>query len=70
MAEQASMGRARGASERVHSVALRAIAAAVVLVVFAGLASPVSIDRLEGGALLLYAGGILGCILNAVLRGR
>lgn len=64
------MGRAREASERVYAVALRAIAAAVVLLVFAGLAYLVSIDRLEGGALLLYAGVILGYILNAVWQHR
>lgn len=68
MAEQTSRARTRDISERVYSVALRATAAAVVLLVFAGLAYLVSIDRLEGGALLLYAGVILGYVLNAAWR--
>lgn len=70
MAEGTSRARARDASERVYSVALRATAAVVVLLIFGGLAYLVSIDRLGGGALLLYAGVILGYILNAAWSRR
>lgn len=70
MTEQTHRERARAASERAYSMVLRAIAAIVVLSVFAGLAYLVSIDRLDGGALLLYAGVILGYILNAAWRQR
>jgi hypothetical protein len=68
MAEQTSGGRAREATERGYGVDFRVTAAAVVLVIFVGLAYPVSIDQIEGGALILYAGVILGCALNAALR--
>lgn len=70
MAEQTHRERAVETSERIYAMALRAIAALVVLLVFAGLAYLVSIDRVEGGALLLYAGVILGYILNAVWQRR
>lgn len=65
MAEQTSRSRARETSGRVYSVALRGGAALVVLVIFTGLAYLVSIDQIDGGALLLYAGAILGYILSA-----
>lgn len=51
-------------------MALRGTAAVVVLAIFAGLAYLVSIERIDGGALLLYAGVLLGYILNAAWRGR
>jgi hypothetical protein len=70
MAEQTSRERAQKATERVYNVAWRATAAGVVLVIFAGLAYLVSIDQIEGGALLLYAGVILGYALNAALQRR
>jgi len=65
MAEEPSRSRSRGASERVYAVALRALAALVVLVTFAGLAYLVYEGRIDGGALLLYAGVILGYVLNS-----
>ncbi|MUV89120.1 hypothetical protein GJ629_03720 [Halapricum sp. CBA1109] len=66
MAEQTRRDRARETSSRTYTMALRASAAAVVLVMFAGLAYLVSIDQLDGGALLLYAGVLLGYIMNAI----
>lgn len=65
MAEQTHRGRAVETSQRVYSMALRITGALVVLLVFAGLAYLVGIERIDGGALLLYAGVILGYILNA-----
>ena len=62
--------RARDAGQRVYGVAWRVTAALVVLAIFAGLAYLVSIDRIDGGALLLYAGVLLGYILNAAWRRR
>lgn len=66
MAEVTHTERARETSERVYRMVLRGIAALVVLVIFAGLAYLVSIDRIDGGALLLYAGVLLGFILSGV----
>lgn len=70
MEKQTSSGRARLAGERVYAVALRATAVIVVLLIFAGLAYLVTIGRLDGGALLLYAGVILGYILSAAWQRR
>lgn len=70
MGEQSQRERARNVGGRAYAMALRATAAIVVLVIFAGLAYLVSMDRLDGGALLLYAGVILGYILNAAWRQR
>lgn len=70
MAEQTRRGRAKETSVQMYAIALRIAAAAVVLVIFTGLAYLVSIDRIDGGALLLYAGVILGYILNAAWRRR
>jgi hypothetical protein len=70
MAEQTRRERGREASERIYGIALRATAAVVVLVIFGGLAYLVSIDQIEGGALLLYAGVILGYILTTVWARR
>ena len=70
MAEQTRRDRARETSRRAYALALRAAAAVIVLVIFAGLAYLVAIDRIDGGALLLYAGVILGYILNAAWRRR
>lgn len=66
MAESTHRERALETSERVYAMVLRGIAALVVLVIFAGLAYLVSMDRIDGGALLLYAGVLLGFILSAV----
>lgn len=66
MAEETRRDRGREAGERIYAIALRATAAVVVLVIFAGLAYLVSIDRIDGGALLLYAGVLLGYILTTV----
>jgi len=70
MAEQTSRSRAKGASKRVYSVAIRALAAFVVLLSFAGLAYLVYEGRIDGGALLLYAGVILGYVLNMAWQRR
>ena len=70
MTEQTHRDRARATSERVYSTALRGIAALVVLTIFCGLAYLVAIDKVDGGALLLYAGVLLGYILNAVWSRR
>lgn len=51
-------------------MALRATAAVVVLLIFGGLAYLVSRDQIDGGALLLYAGVILGYILRTAWRDR
>ncbi|MFB6353377.1 MAG: hypothetical protein ABEJ92_04765 [Halobacteriales archaeon] len=55
----------RQAGARLGAVLVRAIAAVVVLVMFGGLAYLVYVGRLDGGALLLYAGVILGYIIHA-----
>lgn len=65
MAEGTSRDRGRTMSRRVYTVTLRATAAVVVLAIFAGLAYLVSEGQVDGGALLLYAGVILGYILSA-----
>lgn len=66
MAEEGSPAdRVRDIGRRLHGLVIRAIAAIVVLVMFAGLAFLVYLDRLDGGALLLYAGVILGYIIHA-----
>lgn len=70
MAEQTHRERVRETSDRVYGMILRVTAVIVVLVIFAGLAYLVSIDQLDGGALLLYAGVLLGYILNAVWNRR
>lgn len=70
MGEQSSRSRALATGERVYDLALRVVGAIIVLVTFVGLAYLVSIDQLDGGALLLYAGVILGFILSAVLQRR
>jgi hypothetical protein len=70
MTERTHRDRARATSERVYSTALRGIAAIVVLTIFVGLAYLVAIDKVDGGALLLYAGVLLGYILNAVWSRR
>ena len=70
MTEQTTRSRAKGASERVYSVAIRALAALVVLLSFAGLAYLVYEGRIDGGALLLYAGVIPGYVLDAAWRRR
>ena len=57
--------RADGVTDRLQSIAARAIAATVVLVIFAGLAVLVYIGRVEAGPLLLYAGVIVGYVLHA-----
>lgn len=57
--------RVRETSEWVDGLVLRGSAAVVVSVIFAGLASLVSIVRIDGGALLRYAGVILEYILSA-----
>ncbi len=68
MADGTHKERAREVSERAYGMVLRGMAALVVLVIFAGLAYLVSIDRIDGGALLLYAGVLLGYILCSVWR--
>lgn len=70
MAQQTRRERGLDASERIYATALRATAAAVVLVIFGGLAYLVSIDQIDGGALLLYAGVLLGYILTNVWNRR
>lgn len=70
MADQSSRSRALETGERVYDLAFRAVAAVIVLVTFAGLAYLVSIDQLDGGALILYAGVILGYILSSVIQRR
>lgn len=68
MAERTHRQRALETGERVYGIVWRWTAAFVVLVIFAGLAYLVSIDRVDGGALLLYAGVLLGYVLSAVWR--
>jgi hypothetical protein len=70
MGEETASNRARLAGGRVYDVAVRVTAALVVLVIFGGLAYLVSIGQIDGGALLLYAGVILGYILSAAWRRR
>lgn len=55
----------RDVGARLNSLVVRAIAAVVVLVMFAGLVFLVSIDRVDSDALLLYAGVILGYVVHA-----
>ena len=69
MAQDAAAERVRQAGRRLHDVLMRAIAAVVVLVMFAGLAILVYQGRIEGDALLLYAGVILGYIIHATKQG-
>ena len=66
MAEGTHQDHSAGISERVYDIALRGTAALIVLLIFAGLAYLVGMNRLEGGALLLYAGVLLGYILSAL----
>lgn len=70
MTESTSTGGVRGASERVYGMVLRATAAVVVLLIFAGLAYLVDKGRVDGGALLMYAGVILGYVLSAAWHRR
>jgi len=70
MTERATRERARATSDRVYTTALRGIAALVVLTIFVGPAYPVAIDKVDGGALLLSAGVILGYVRNAVWSRR
>jgi hypothetical protein len=70
MTERTTPCRVRATSDRVYTTALRGIAALVVLTIFVGLAYPVAIDKVDGGALLLSAGVILGYIRNAVWSRR
>lgn len=65
MADGTSRDRGRRMNRRVYTVTLRATAAVVMLAIFAGLAYLVAEDQVDGGALLLYAGVILGYILSA-----
>jgi hypothetical protein len=67
MEEETRGERARGTSERVYAGVLRASAAIVVLTIFGGLAYLVSIDQIDGGALLLYAGVLWG--ISSMPRG-
>jgi len=60
--------RTRRVGARLGSFLARAIAAIVVLVTFAGLAFLVYRGQLDDGALLLYAGVILGYVLHATKR--
>lgn len=70
MAGETRSGRARQAGEQFYAMAVQVTAAAVVLLTFAGLAYLVSMGHIEGGALLLYAGVILGYILSTAWRHR
>jgi len=70
MAEQTRRERAQETGQRVYDVAFRALAATVVLVVFAGLAYLVNEGQVGDGALLLYAGVILGYTLSVAWRRR
>lgn len=70
MAEQTHRERARNTGQHVYTMVLQVIAAVVVLLIFAGLAYLVSVDRVDAGALLLYAGVLLGYILNTVWHRR
>lgn len=65
MAQDTTAERVKQAGARLHAVLMRAIAAVVVLVIFLGLTVLVYEGRLDGGALLLYAGVILGYIIHA-----
>lgn len=65
MATESPQERVKRASARIQTALVQAIAAVVVLVMFGGLAFLVYVDRLDGGALLLYAGVILGYIIHA-----
>ena len=69
MAQESATERVKQAGARLQAVLLRAIAAVVVLVMFAGLAILVYQGRIEGDALLLYAGVILGYIIHATKQG-
>lgn len=70
MSQQSRSDRDWTRSKRLYVIALRATAALVVLIIFGGLAYLVSMDQLDGGALLLYAGVILGYILTGVWERR
>lgn len=70
MADQSSRSRAVATGERVYDLAFRVVGAVIVLVTFAGLAYLVSINQLDGGALILYAGVILGYILSSIVQRR
>ena len=65
MSQDSPADRVKEAGARVQAILMRAIAAAVVVIVFAGLAFLVWEGRIDGGALLLYAGVILGYIIHA-----
>lgn len=69
MAEDSATDRVREAGARLQAVLLRGIAAVVVLVIFAGLAILVYRGQVDDGALLLYAGVILGYIIHATKQG-
>lgn len=65
MGQAAAEERIREVGGRLYSLVLRTITALVVLVVFAGLAFLVYVDQVDAGALLLYAGVILGYLIHA-----
>lgn len=69
MAQETAADKVRQAGARLHAVLLRAIAAVVVLVMFGGLWLLVLRGTLDDGALLLYAGVILGYIIHATKQG-
>lgn len=69
MSEDGAAEKVKQVGARLQGVLMRAIAAIVVLVIFAGLAFLVFEGRLDGGALLLYAGVILGYIIHATKQG-
>lgn len=57
--------RIRQVGGRLNSLVIRAITAFVALAMFGGLAYLVYVDQVEPGALLLFAGVILGYLLHA-----
>ena len=65
MSHETAEERIRDVGARLNSLILRTITALVVLVMFAGLAFLVYVGRIDSGALLLYAGVILGYIIHA-----
>lgn len=65
MGHEATREKISDVGARVNSLLFRAITAAVVLVIFIGLAFLVYVGRVESGALLLYAGVIIGYLIHA-----
>ncbi|MFB6173597.1 MAG: hypothetical protein ABEI39_03050 [Halobacteriales archaeon] len=70
MSKDVAVDRAREAGAKLRLLLLRAIAAVVVLGVFAGLGFLVFRGTIDDGPLLLYAGVLLGYVIHAAERRR